>query len=458
MKKFSIVLIIAMISVSCKKEAPIDYVVFSGNIVNKVDDNIIVANNDNSVRDTIPVSDSGDFLDTLRISTGSFLISHGKIFMRVYLEPASNLNVSFDTNDFKSSLSFSGEGAAINTYLQDKSKKEREIMGSFEDFYKLDETAFKAKANEIEMALEQFLESQESIAEAYKKKERRNIGYERVSKLMGYEKSRSYAMKDPDFKVSADFLPKMTDFDFNNAEDFDFSASYKRLVSGHFKEQSKDLAKSGNLQEEIAYLTAISNSPNQEIKNELLFDDAKYRISYTSDLESYYDIFINASTDKKNNETITESYKKLITVAKGKPSPKFFDYENNDGSKTSLDDFKGKYVYIDVWATWCGPCIKEIPSLKEVEKSYHGKNIEFLSVSIDKLSDHDKWKKMVADENLGGTQVLADNAWESKFVQDYLIMGIPRFILLDPQGNIVTANAPRPSDEKLITLFNDLNI
>lgn len=81
-----------------------------------------------------------------------------------------------------------------------------------------------------------------------------------------------------------------------------------------------------------------------------------------------------------------------------------------------------------------------------------------LSVSIDKQSDRDKWKKMIADENLGGVQVLADNAWKSKFVQDYLIMGIPRFILLDPQGSIVTANAPRPSEEKLLTLFDELEI
>lgn len=456
MKKLLILLVIAIISASCKNEAPIDYVIFSGQITNKTAHHIILVN-DNE-RDTIPVSESGDFLDTLRIAPGSYLITHDKIFTRVYLEPSSNLNISFDTKDFKNSLNFSEDGAAINNYLQEKSLKERDIMGDFDEFYSLDEQAFKTRAKEIKLVKEEFLESQQGISKAYKTKEKRNIEYEYLSKLMGYERSKSYATKKPDFKVSENFLPRLTDFDYNNAEDFEFSSSYKRLVSDHLRTLSKALVNSENLDDDIAYIKAVSTSPNQEIKNELLFDDAKYGISYTSDLESYYDIFINASTDIKNNQTITESYKKLITVAKGKPSPRFFDYENNDGSKTSLDDLKGKYVYIDVWATWCGPCIKEIPSLKEVEKSYHGKNIQFLSVSIDKLSDHNKWKKMISDENLGGIQVLADNAWESKFVQDYLIMGIPRFILLDPQGNIVTANAPRPSEEKLIALFNDLNI
>ena len=111
-----------------------------------------------------------------------------------------------------------------------------------------------------------------------------------------------------------------------------------------------------------------------------------------------------------------------------------------------------------MWATWCGPCLAEIPSLKKVEKTYHDKNIEFVSLSIDKKKDHDKWKKMVTEKELGGIQLIADNDSSSKFVQDYQIMGIPRFILIDPQGNIVNSNAPRPSDKKLITLFDELKI
>jgi len=65
---------------------------------------------------------------------------------------------------------------------------------------------------------------------------------------------------------------------------------------------------------------------------------------------------------------------------------------------------------------------------------------------------------MIVDKELKGIQLLADNAWKSKFTQDYMINGIPHFILLDPEGNIVKYNAPRPSDEKLIILFDKLNI
>jgi thiol-disulfide isomerase/thioredoxin len=133
---------------------------------------------------------------------------------------------------------------------------------------------------------------------------------------------------------------------------------------------------------------------------------------------------------------------------KGKPSP-LFAYENHKGGVTKLESLKGKYVYIDVWATWCGPCRQEIPFLQKIEEKYHGKNIEFVSISIDVAKDHEKWKKFVTDKNLGGTQLFADADWKSAFTQAYGINSIPRFLLIDPQGNVVDADAKRPSDPAL---------
>ncbi|PXY45131.1 TlpA family protein disulfide reductase [Flavobacterium hydrophilum] len=133
---------------------------------------------------------------------------------------------------------------------------------------------------------------------------------------------------------------------------------------------------------------------------------------------------------------------------KGTASPDF-DYENYKGGKTKLSDLRGKYVYIDLWATWCGPCRAEIPFLQKIEEKYHGKNIEFVSISIDKAKDNEKWKKFVADKNLGGIQLFADKDWESEFVTSYGVTGIPRFILIDPKGNIVNPDADRPSSPDL---------
>lgn len=158
---------------------------------------------------------------------------------------------------------------------------------------------------------------------------------------------------------------------------------------------------------------------------------------------------------ESNYEAMHET---LTRLAKGKASPVFVNYENFKGGKTSLADLKGKYVYLDIWATWCAPCKAEIPFLKTLEKEYEGKNIQIVSISVDKPEAYETWKKMVADEQLGGMQLYADNNFESQFILDYGINAIPRFILIDPSGNIVDADAARPSDPKLKELFTELGI
>ncbi|UMB52506.1 TlpA family protein disulfide reductase [Lutibacter sp. A64] len=170
--------------------------------------------------------------------------------------------------------------------------------------------------------------------------------------------------------------------------------------------------------------------------------------------ENYINSYIKRLTDK-----YPEEHMFAIKLAKGTPSPTFKNYENIDGSLTSLSDFKGKYVYIDVWATWCAPCKAQIPFLKELEKEYHGKNITFISMSVDKPRDRDKWLAMVKDKEMSGVQIIAPNATASDFTRAYNITSIPRFILINTEGKIIDFNAPRPSvKEKIKTLFSSLNI
>ncbi len=184
------------------------------------------------------------------------------------------------------------------------------------------------------------------------------------------------------------------------------------------------------------------------------------------------DSTLKAQEITKNNRIIdylksnyTRENRVLTALVKGKPSPKFVNYENYKGTTTSLDDFKGKYIYIDVWATWCGPCKKETPYLKKLIAAYKSKNIAFIGISVDDVKRHktlenarNKWKAMVKDKQMPGIQLFADKAWQSDFIRAYGITGIPRFILIDPEGNIIDANAPRPSQERLKAVLNSLSI
>jgi len=137
---------------------------------------------------------------------------------------------------------------------------------------------------------------------------------------------------------------------------------------------------------------------------------------------------------------------KLRPSDAGKPA-KNFTYPDVNGKVVSLSDFKGKVVVVDVWATWCGPCKGEIPYLKKLEEEMHGQDVVFIGVSLDEAKDKQKWIDFVKSENLKGVQLHA-SGW-SQIARDYEIKGIPRFMLIDKNGKIVTENAPRPSNPLL---------
>ena len=138
---------------------------------------------------------------------------------------------------------------------------------------------------------------------------------------------------------------------------------------------------------------------------------------------------------------VTVNKKKKKELKEGDQAPTF-KYLDINGKEVSLSDLKGKYVYIDVWATWCGPCQYELPHLKELEKKMHGKKIVFVSISCDK--DKAAWEKMVKEQGLGGVQL--HNGGDREVMTAFGIRGIPRFILLDKEGKIVNPNMTRPSN------------
>lgn len=138
-------------------------------------------------------------------------------------------------------------------------------------------------------------------------------------------------------------------------------------------------------------------------------------------------------------------------AAPGKPSPGF-EATDAAGKVWTLADLKGKYVYIDMWATWCGPCKQQLPYLKKLAEEFEGRNIVFVGLSVDK--DRAAWEKAVAGEQLPGVQLYLGP--RSSFQQDYGVNGIPRFILLDPEGRIVDSDMLRPSDEDTARLLNEL--
>jgi len=458
MKK--ILLSLSVLSIlSCENEPKVDYALFSGKIENALVKKITVNGFDFSKE--IPLKEDGSFTDTLKIDKpGLYNFSVGRESSSVYLKKGFDINLKMDAKQFDETITYTGKGQDANNYLAQKQLTNEKLIGAPNVFYALDEDSYKNKLEEITNTHLEALNSLENVDDDFAALEKQNLDYEKLGYLLRYEPYHKHFAQKEKFEVSEGFLPeRLKSMSFDDAYLYNNLPSYKSLALNSVMDEIYETIGEDYLNATTEDFKTLESINIPELKNDIIRSNGIFLVSPANPkMKELYDFFVKQTTDEEIKEALTEKFNKNKNLVKGMPSPKFVNYENHKGGTTSLEDLKGKYVYIDVWATWCGPCKREIPFLKEIEKEYHGKNIAFVSTSIDRASDHEKWKNMVKEEELGGIQLFADNDWQSQFVKDYAIEGIPRFILVDPEGNIVSADAPRPSSPKLKELFDELNI
>jgi len=105
-----------------------------------------------------------------------------------------------------------------------------------------------------------------------------------------------------------------------------------------------------------------------------------------------------------------------------------------------LSSLRGKYLLIDFWASWCGPCRQENPNVVKVFNQYKDKNFHILGVSLDREGQKEKWMKAIHDDKLTWTHVSDLKFWNNAVSRQYGIQAIPQNLLLDPQGKIIAKN------------------
>ena len=150
-----------------------------------------------------------------------------------------------------------------------------------------------------------------------------------------------------------------------------------------------------------------------------------------------------------------EEVSKVKVLKKGDRCPRFV-FKDAGEKEVSLEQFKGKYVVIDVWVSWCYPCKQEFPNLKKLEDKYKDKNIVFVGISCDQSER--RWRNELGFQR----EVVAYQWWiggDESFMRAFKIVAIPRLILLDKEGRVLNLSLPKPSDrkfEKILSKLKDL--
>ena len=245
-----------------------------------------------------------------------------------------------------------------------------------------------------------------------------------------------------DAKEDADFNRWMETIDRNDPENIEMSKKYVYWHARHHRPEGAN----GN-----AYF--LNSLPklfrNQEVINKIANEYiADYLVLAPKEMPEVFGIYKQITTDTAAHAEMQKLYDRYI---KRIPGAEAIDFEMTDinGKKWHLSDFKGKALFIDIWATWCGPCCAEIPYVAKLVKHYaKNKKIEFLSISVD--SNQAKWKKKLAADKPEWKQFICPGDWKSPLCKEYDITGIPRFLFLDKKGRVISLRAPFPSSPDII--------
>lgn len=453
MKKLSLLLVV-IFAFACNQEEKPQHTIISGAVDNNVGETVFVRGNGFEKR--TPIDAQGTFKDTLNIpQEGFYELYVGRERTGIYLEKGKNLNLTLDATQFDETLNYSGDLAKENNFLASKYLWNEQNL-NYKELFVLNEEKFKNSIAENQNSIDSLYKTQNISNSNFKKQLDTEDKFARAVLIENYQNAHNYYTGKTNYKVSENFYDELKEINYKDTIAYRNSTSYQSLLDAYFNRLVSEDTTYAEGTENVVFLKKVdAHLPDGYAKDKIMSSYLQFGLKPDETLDEAYNIYKNSNPNPDNLAKLTERYNKLQSLVKGKPSPTF-NYENHKGGTTSLESLQGKYVYIDVWATWCGPCIREIPSLKKFEEDYKDKNIQVVSISIDEPKNYDKWKKMVDDKNLGGIQLIADNNWNSKFVTDYAILGIPRFILVDPAGNIVAADAPRPSDPKLRKMVDNL--
>lgn len=388
-------------------------------------------------REFIPDSDGLASIDMKPVTTGYGILKYGRKRIPLYFTPGADIEINFDARNCSESLEFRGAEARKNEYLNnprlsitsvDYSLEEQEFIDVLKREYRrhiaiLDSCGFDSKFVSLE---------------------RRRLLYKDYAFLGCYPQYHARAMDTSYYVPSLAYITFVKSL-LREEEELLQLSEYRNTICHLVTALSTANIKEYDARKRVRAQTnyVVENIKNQKIREYLIHQYIceyirSVGIGHLRKLQEFYDQHV---TDVKLKTELQELCHRWTKVEKGQPAPSF-TYKDINGVEISLGEFRGHYVFIDVWATWCVPCKEQIPYLEELKRQFAGKNISFISISCDR--NKEAWERMVKEKSMSGVQLHNDG--DKTFIKDFLIRGIPRFILIDKEGRVISADMTRPSN------------
>ncbi|MND39948.1 Thiol:disulfide interchange protein TlpA [compost metagenome] len=440
-------------------------VTISGKI--NLDDNYVAIISDlrgkNKEAIEIPISKSGVFSWKSTINSTGFVrvsfIPKSKnrqlaAFFPLYVAQGTKLqlNLSYSDSTYLSLLpgNLSGENTALIQYSNFTSLKLRDM--------------FKNKpssVNDIKSSILPYLETADNYIGKFGVKNEIVKQYLNAWAMNNYLSglySLPHGLKVKDLPADYYTIPKSPEVVYNNDVAMLLNETYMN-VNQYINTVKKDAqSKDAFEQLKLKFKTLNDLFTNKQLMARIVTGNIeelvrKYTVrangNFEDDLIKYKELVAYVNDEGKRAELIKD-FENLKYTMKGAKLPDVA-FKTATGNTVKLQSFEGKYIYIDLWASWCKPCVAEIPALHQLETDYKDKNIVFVSISLD--ADKDDWKSKMAELKLEGNQLeLGDSAYD-KLMN---VAGIPHFLLYDPTGKLIMYKAPRPGTKEIRTMFDQL--
>lgn len=417
----------------------------------------------NQTERTVALDKSGNFSVSFPVTTNymDITIQHGDQASEVMLRDGDAVTMSLDAADFDKSMRYTGKGAVVANFVArhvlDRGMTPN-FSGDMQPLMAKEPQAFmsesKAKLQEEMDYLEQHQQGlPEDFIRSWKAKLTYSMYYNWLIYPVFHEMMKGG--QAPSVKVPREsyIVPASIPMDFN--DDLLSIPSYRNVVGSIFDNRSGGLDSAGSVLYKNADSAAIlARQFLPEKSREFyfayrLYSGMKYATVGKSD--SGYKSFRKMYPSSSYLAVIEKAINLKRKLGAGQPAIDMA-FTTLEGKKMKLSDLKGKVVYIDFWASWCGPCMAELPAAKKIKEHFKGRDVAFLYVSIDE--DEASWKNAIDKKKIEGIHTFEPGGWKSRLAMEYGIKSVPSYFLVDKAGKFVTEVTPRPSDtEELIKLI-----